>query len=75
MLVNIQYLPTLTEFLVKQFGPNYLKPFSVVTCVTYIIFSMGSFIQPLSYLVRTKQLPKMKCICVSSAETKTVATV
>lgn len=51
MLVNIQYLPTLTEFLVKQFGPNYLKAFSVVTCVTYIIFSMGSFIQPLSSVI------------------------
>ncbi|KAM7394633.1 hypothetical protein PAMP_021421 [Pampus punctatissimus] len=75
VLVNVHYLPPIIEFLLRQFGPSFLKPFSVVTCVTSMILSMGSFIQPLSYLVRTKQLPKMKYICGSSTKTNTVATV
>ncbi len=75
VLVNIHYLPPLTEYMLREYGSSYFSPFSVVTSVAYVILSMGSFCQPLSYLVRTKQLPRMKCHHSSTAEAKTVATV
>lgn len=67
VLVNFHYLPPLIEYLLRLFGPQHLKPFSPLTGVTYGVLSWGSFIQPLSFLVRTKQLPKTRCHCGSSA--------
>lgn len=59
VLINVHYLPPVTEYMLREFGPRYFKPFSVVTGVSYTALSLGSFIQPLTYLVRTKQLPKI----------------
>lgn len=59
LLVNFHYLPPLMENLLSVFCPKYFSPFSILSSVSYSILSSASFIQPLSYLVRTKQLPKM----------------
>lgn len=75
VLVNIHYIPPLIEYVIRKIGPVFFRPYSIITSITYIVLSMGSFVQPLCYLVRTKQLPKMRCLCCSPAETKTVATV
>ncbi|XP_071360254.1 P2Y purinoceptor 4-like [Trachinotus anak] len=75
VLVNIHYLPALTEYLLRKFAPHHFGPLSVLTCVTYTALSMSSFVQPLCYLTRTKQLPKMRCHSSSTAETEAVATV
>lgn len=75
VLVNIHYLPPVIESLVKKFGPGFFTPFSFLSGITYTALSLSSFVQPMCYLVRTKQLPKMRCHCSSAAETKTVATV
>ncbi|XP_037619959.1 uracil nucleotide/cysteinyl leukotriene receptor-like [Sebastes umbrosus] len=75
VLVNVHYLPPLCEFLAKEFGPSQFRPFSFLTCLTYTALSMSSFVQPLCYLVRTNQLPKMRCDRGSAAQAKTVATV
>lgn len=73
VLINVHYLPPVVEYMLRQYGPSYFRPYSVVTSVTYIALSMSSVVQPLSYLKRTKQLPKMRCC--SAAETKAAATV
>ena len=75
VLVNFHYLPPFTEYLLRGFGPTFFSPFSVLTGVTYMILSMGSVLQPLSYLVRTKHLSKVRRHCGSTAEAKAVATV
>lgn len=75
VLVNFHYLPPFTEYLLREFGPRFFSPFSVLTSVTYMILSMGSVLQPLSYLVRTKRLSRMRCHCGSTAEEKAGATV
>lgn len=59
-LINFHYIPPLIENLVRQYGPEYFQPFSVLSGVTYGFLSWASFTQPLSYLVRTRQLPKIK---------------
>ncbi|XP_034066585.1 galanin receptor type 2-like [Gymnodraco acuticeps] len=69
VMVDFHYLPSLAESLIKVLFPKLLLPYSILTSFTYLILSMSSFIQPLSYLVRTKQLPKMRCN--EKAETKT----
>ncbi|XP_034004119.1 galanin receptor type 2-like [Trematomus bernacchii] len=72
VMMNFHYLPSLAESLIKVLFPTLLLPYYIITSFTYLILSMSSFIQPLSYLVRTKQLPKMRCN--EKAETKTIAT-
>lgn len=74
-LVNFHYLPRLSEYLLSQVHPAFFKPFSALTCGTYIALSLSSFFQPLSYLVRTKQLPRLRCRRGSAAKAETVATV
>lgn len=69
VMVDFHYLPSLAESLIKVLFPKLVLPYSILTGFTYLILSMSSFIQPLSYLVRTKQLPKMRCN--EKAETKT----
>ncbi|KAK9540943.1 hypothetical protein VZT92_003360 [Zoarces viviparus] len=61
VLVNVHYLPPVGEYLLRQFGPSQFKPFSFLTCVAWIALSTASFVQPLCYLVRTGQLPKLRC--------------
>ncbi|XP_034543547.1 allatostatin-A receptor-like [Notolabrus celidotus] len=68
VLINIHYIPPVIEYLLREFGPESFKPYSALTCVSYIALSMSSFLQPLSYLIRTKQLPTMSCHCCSAAE-------
>lgn len=58
LLVNFHYLPPLMENLLSVFCPKYFSPFSILTSVSYSILSFANFTQPLSYLLRTKQLPK-----------------
>lgn len=58
LLINFHYLPPLMENILSQYCPLF-SPFSVLTSVSYSILTSANFIQPLSYLVRTKQLPKM----------------
>lgn len=79
MLINVHYMPTLLEYLLRQYVPNVFSPHSPLTWVTITSLSMSSFIQPMCYLIRTKKLRKMKCHCGSMAKTppspiKTVAT-
>ncbi|XP_070684179.1 P2Y purinoceptor 3-like [Pempheris klunzingeri] len=74
VLVNFHYTPSLVEYLLRNCGPVYFRPFSVFTSVASALLSTGTFMQPLSYLIRTKQLHKMRCACGSAAETKTEAT-
>lgn len=59
VIINVHYLPPIGEYLLRQLGPTSFKPYSVVTCVAYWILSMSSFVQPLTFLIRTKQLPKI----------------
>lgn len=70
VLLNVHYMPPLIENLVRQYGPKYLQPFSVLSGVSYGFLSWASFTQPLSYLVRTKQLPKNRCHCDSGNKAK-----
>nr|XP_046234614.1 uracil nucleotide/cysteinyl leukotriene receptor-like [Scatophagus argus] len=70
VMVNFHYLPPVGEYLLRQFGPSSFRPFSVITLASYMVLSLGSFVQPLSYLVRTKHLPKIGCLCGSTAEKK-----
>lgn len=65
VLVIAHYLPPVTEYMLREFGPSVFSPFSIVTGVTYMALSVSSFVQPLTYLMRTKQLPKMSCCCCS----------
>nr|XP_020499694.1 G-protein coupled receptor 15-like [Labrus bergylta] len=75
VLVNIHYIPPVIEYLIRELGPEIFRPFSFLTCVAYIALSVSCFVQPLSYLIRTKRLPKIRCLCGSIAEKETVATV
>ncbi|XP_069022931.1 G-protein coupled receptor 15-like [Embiotoca jacksoni] len=75
VLVNVHYLPPISEYLLREFGSTFFSPFSPFTCATYTVLSVSSFVQPMSYLMRTKQLPKMRCHCCPAAETKTVEAV
>ncbi|XP_059192414.1 G-protein coupled receptor 15-like [Centropristis striata] len=75
VLINIHYLIPCLEYLIRVFGPSQFKPHSFLTSISYLVLSLGSFVQPLCYLVRTKQLPEMRCDRCTAAETKTVATV
>lgn len=74
VLINALYLPSILEYHLRTSVPQYFAPFSALTCVTYTFVSMGGFVQPLCYLVRTKQLPSLRCQSSSEAKTKTVAT-
>lgn len=67
LLVNIHYLPPVIEYILRQIDPNNFTPYSRLTGGSYYLLSSGSFIQPLSFLVRTKQLPLMKFCHGSSA--------
>ncbi|KAK5873334.1 hypothetical protein PBY51_018382 [Eleginops maclovinus] len=73
VMVEFHYLPSLTESLIKVLFPSLLPPYSILTSITFLILSMSSFVQPLSYLVRTKQLPKIGCNRRAAAEAKTTA--
>ncbi len=73
VLVIFHYLPPAILYLLLKFFHSHVK--SALTSVTYQVLSTGSFFQPLSYLVRTKQLPRMRCPCASTAKAETVATV
>lgn len=75
LLIIFHYLPPLVEYLLREFGPKYFRPFSILTSVTYSVLSWASFLQPLNYLVQTKQLPKIRRHHVSSAKAEIVATV
>lgn len=75
VLVIGHYLPPLLEYALKNLDPHHFPMFSPLTSVSYTALSMSSFVQPMCYLVRTKQLPKIGCFQSVSAETKTVATV
>lgn len=71
VLVNFHYLPRLTEHLLSQLCPGVFKPVSTITCGTYVALSLSSFFQPLSYLVRTNQLPRLRCPRGSAAKAET----
>ncbi|AWP05223.1 putative c-C chemokine receptor type 8-like [Scophthalmus maximus] len=75
VLVNIHYLPSVLEFLLKTLLPCLFSPFSAFTSVTFTVLSLSSVVQPLCYLARTKQLQKIRCQRSSAAETKATATV
>lgn len=75
VLVNFHYIPPLLECMLRELNHHYFSPFSPLIAVTYGILSWASFIQPLSYLIRTKQLPKMRCQCGSNEKANHVATV
>lgn len=70
VLLNVHYVPPLVENLARQYFPEHLQPFSVLSAVSYGFLSWASFTQPLSYLVRTKQLPKIRCCCDSGSKAK-----
>lgn len=70
VLLNVHYVPLLVENLARQYCPEHLQPFSVLSAVSYGFLSWASFTQPLSYLVRTKQLPKIRCRCDSGSKAK-----
>ncbi|XP_068178520.1 allatostatin-A receptor-like [Antennarius striatus] len=56
VMVLVHYLPPVVEYLLRQ-HLSYFNPFSVLTSINYTFLSWGSVTQPLSYLIRTKQLP------------------
>lgn len=79
VLINVHYVPPLIEYALKKGLPAVFSPFSKLSIVCYLAQSMSSFVQPLWYLIRSKQLPKVTCCCGSAAETpsstnQTVAT-
>lgn len=75
VLVITHYFPPITEYALKNLNPCHFPLFSPLTSVSYTALSMSSFVQPVCYLIRTKQLPKIRCFHRFAAETKTVATV
>ncbi|KAG7999341.1 hypothetical protein GBF38_000139 [Nibea albiflora] len=75
VLINFHYISPLVFYLLTQIFPEQFSAISIITCLCYLNVSVSSLIQPLSYLVRTKQLPRMRCHCGSSAKEETVATV
>lgn len=72
VLINLHYLSPLTFYLLRQFFPGKFRSISIITRLSYLNVSLSSLIQPLSYLVRTKQLPKMRRHCGSTAKVETV---
>lgn len=66
VLLNFHYIPPLIEHLITQYGPKYLQPFSVLSALSYGFLALASFTQPLSYLLRTRQLPEIRCLCISA---------
>ncbi|XP_068607274.1 allatostatin-A receptor-like [Brachionichthys hirsutus] len=60
LVVVLHYVPPVVEYVLRQ-HVGYLRPFSILTVVNHTLLSWGSLTQPLSYLVRTKQLPKARC--------------
>lgn len=70
VLLNFHYIPPLIEHLIRQYGPKYLQPFSVLSAVSYGFLALASFTQPLSYLLRTRQLPEIRCLCISATKAK-----
>lgn len=70
VLLNFHYIPPLIENLIRQYGPKYLQPFSVLTAESYGFLALASFTQPLSYLLRTRQLPEIRCLCISATKAK-----
>lgn len=75
VLVIAHYIPPLVEYALKNLDPCHFPLFSPLTCVSYTVLSMSSFVQPMCYLIRTKQLPKIGCFHGFAAETKTLVTV
>lgn len=70
VLLNFHYIPPLIEHLIRQFGPKYLQQVSVLSAVSYGFLASASFTQPLSYLLRTRQLPEIRCLCISAITAK-----
>lgn len=70
VLINIHYIPLFIEDVIRRYGPEYFRPFSVLSGVSCGFLSWASFTRPLSYLVRTKQLPKNRFHCDSGGKAK-----
>lgn len=67
LLVNIHFFLPVIENILRQTDPKNFTPYSRLTGGSYYLLSSCSFIQPVSFLIRTKQLPLMKCCRGSSA--------
>lgn len=74
VLVIAHYIPPLVEYVLKNLDACHFPLFSPLTSLSYTALSMSSFIQPMCYLVRTKQLPKIGCFHGFPVKTKTLAT-
>lgn len=70
VLLNFHYIPPLFEHLIRQYGPKYLQSFTVLSAVSYGFLALASFTQPLSYLLRTRQLPEIRRLCISATNAK-----
>lgn len=71
VLLNFHYIPPLIEYRIRQSGLKYLQSFSVLSAMSFGFLALASFTQPLSYLLRTRQLPKIRSLCDSATKTKT----
>lgn len=60
VFLNIHYIPSVSEYLLEELSSSG-KTYSVLTCVSSLALSMSSFFRPLSYLIRTNRLPKLRC--------------
>lgn len=70
VLLIFHYIPTLIDYQVMRNGTEYVQSLVVLSGVSYSFLAMASFTQPLSYLVRTRQIPKIRCLCDSAAKAK-----
>lgn len=59
VLVIAHYIPPLIEYGLKNLDPHHVPQFSFLTSLSYTALSMSTFVQPMCYLIRTKQLPKI----------------
>lgn len=67
LLVNVHYLPSVIVYILREINPDNFPANLRLTGGSYYLLSTGSFIQPVIFLVRTKQLPLMKFCRGSSA--------
>lgn len=69
VLLIFHYIPTLIDYQMMRIA-KYVQTFSVLSGVSYSFLALASFTQPLSYLVRTRQIPEIRRLCDSSAKAK-----
>lgn len=61
LLVDVLYFPVVVEQYLRVYVPEHFAPLSFLTCVTCTGLAASSLVQPLCYLIRTKQLPSARC--------------